>query len=1150
MRGIPSSRTRWLLAAAVVALTALPRAGYAQRFTGDLSGTVTDESGAVIPGANVTLTNENSKDQRRTVTNEDGFFAFAAVPAGTYTVGVQLQGFRPAEVRGVQLRAGDSRSLRTINLGVAGLEESVSVTADVPIVPLNSGEKSATLVAEQIENIPTVGRSAAELLKILPGLTPVTQGVTNRPGFTGEVIGINGNGEYQGGGGNNQSAIGNFSGNGTRTDSLDITIDGAPGADPGCNCATSVNPNPEMTQEFKVLQSNFGAEHAKGPVAMSVVSKAGGREFHGTLYNYFRDYHLNSNEWFANKIGNERIKNRFFFPGGNLSGPLLIPGTGFNKNRDKAFFFLGFEYFGQRLDTGYVKSWVPTAAMRNGDFSQAPNLGLGGGADMVTSLPNGFPGGIIPPSQIDPGGRALLNVFPLPNADPRVTGGFNYVDNLLIDQNGTQALARLDLNISETTKMFLRYNRQRETQPFVIGLWWRNGERQVPYPSSISAANRSDSATASLTHIFNPTLTSETIFAVTYIDFPNAIDDRNKISRQALGYPYNGVFGAHNDQIPSVDAGGWGNGGPLFYNPGGFDPVLFATKWQISALNNVTKVTGGHTMKFGLYWEHVTNNQPGNGDSNGLIELANWGGNSTGNTFADLLLGRVANYQETSKNVLHNIAYNLFEGYAQDSWKLRPRLTVDFGARVSYIGPWYDREGVGLAAFDRSRYSPTAPSSEFPGVVWTARDSSVPLSGVDLGVFVTPRVGFAWDARGTGDTVVRGGFGMYRYHEPQSIYAGLIDVGAGFRNIGIGAATTLRELDAVGGGNPVFNGDTIDINDDKQPISYSWSATVNQRLPWSMNIEAGYVGNRSDNLLNTDVANYNAVPIGAMINDPNGDPNRYRPLPNYGGLDVFRHSVYQNYNGFQALLSRQRGRFNFTAAYTFSKALGVRSGGQGPALASEYAADVRKFNYGILSTDRTHVATASYSLLLPEPAGGAAKAILGGWQIAGISTYISGAPLQAFNNTNFGMTGTLAGGLAIQSSAISGSPDIPAQPVLTCDPTENIPSGYMFNPSCFAAPTPGTNGAYIFPYVKGQPYFNHDLSLFKNFQLGGQRRLQLRLSAYNFLNHPIRFPDVGRNLTLRFANGQRDDPNGDFGRLPEDNKFGRRIVQLAARFSF
>src|SRR5436309_3579991 len=151
-------------------------------------------------------------------------------------------------------------------------------------------------------------------------MTPVTQGVTNRPGFTGEVIGINGNGEYQGGENHNQSALGNFSANATRTASLDITLAGAPGADPGCNCATSVNPNTEFIQEFKVLQSNFGAEHAKGPNAMSVVTKAGGREFHGSLFTYFRDFHLNSNEWFANKVGRDRVQNKFIYPGGTLSG--------------------------------------------------------------------------------------------------------------------------------------------------------------------------------------------------------------------------------------------------------------------------------------------------------------------------------------------------------------------------------------------------------------------------------------------------------------------------------------------------------------------------------------------------------------------------------------------------------------------------------------------------------------------------------------------------------------------------------------------------------------------------------------------------------------------------------------------------------------
>jgi carboxypeptidase family protein len=1130
----------WL---AALLFTAGLGSAHAQTVSGSLSGSIVDESGAVIPAADVTLVNEASKDVRHTRSNDDGFFTFAAVPAGTYTVRVEMAGFRKSERTGVQIRIADSRSVGQIKMAVGGLAEEVLVTTQAEIVPLNSGEKSATLSSQQIENISIVGRSAAELLKVLPGLTPVTVGAQNRPGFTGEVIGINGNGEYQGGGNNNQSAIGNFTGNGTRTTALDITIDGAPGMDPGCNCATSVNPNPEMTQEFKVLQSNFGAEHAKGPVAMTVVTKAGGRDFHGTLYTYLRDYHLNSNEWFANKIGSERVKNKFLFPGFNVSGPLLIPGTGFNRNRDKVFFFLGFEYFKQRLDTGFVKSWVPTAAMRNGDFSQAADLGLTG--DDVNHVPEGFPGGVIPPGMIDRGGRTLLNVYPMPNADPAVTGGYNYVDNLLLDQNGTQALARVDINLSDSTKMFLRYNRQREVQPFAIGLWWRNGENQVPYPSGISGKNRSDSATASLTHIFNPTLTNETIFAITYIDFPNVFDDRQKISRGALGYPYQGVFGESNDQIPSLHSGSWGGTGPLFYNPGGFDPVLYATPWQITAQDSLTKVAGAHTVKAGLYFEHVSNAQPGSGDSNGFILNAPWGHNSTGNTFADILLGRLEYYQEQSQNALHDIGFNKYEGFLQDSWKVRSNLTVDLGVRASYLGYWYDRVGNGIVAFDFGRYSTSAPAEDFPGVVYNRKDSDVPITGVrGTPFFISPRVGFAWDVRGTGSTVLRGGFGVFRYHDTLQPYDSMLDLGAGVRSYSCeadGCPDTLAGLEGIGG-NVVFNGQAIDIRDDKQPVTYNWSATVNQRLPWSMSIEASYVGNTTRNLINAGVSNYNAVPLGGGA----------RPFPQYGDFQIFRHSNYQNYHGLQTLLSRQRGRFNFMVAYTFSKALGILGGGQGAPGLSEYQFDPRRTIYGVLSTDRTHVAAATYSLQLPDvKSGGVLNAVLGGWQVSGVSTYISGQPLQSFGSSNFSMQGTLADGTEISAENINGTADVPAQPVLTCDPSKDVPSGYLFNPRCFAPPAPGQNGNFMFPYIKGQPYFNHDLSLFKNFALGGGgKKLQLRISAYNFLNHPIRFPSEPDNLTLRFANGVLDDPDGNFGRLPEDNKYGRRLVQLALRFSF
>jgi hypothetical protein len=212
---------------AIAILTAWPAAARAQRITGELSGTIVDAQGGLVPGADVALANEDSGAMRRTETNRDGFFAFAAVAAGTYRLTVTKPGFTTYEVTGIALLGGDSRTVRTIPLELATVAETVSVSADVALTPLDSGEKAATLTGDEIRTMPVVGTSAAEVLRILPGMTPLTRGNdTNRPSFTGEVYGINGNGEYQGGWYNNQSAVGNYTANGTRELTTDITVDG------------------------------------------------------------------------------------------------------------------------------------------------------------------------------------------------------------------------------------------------------------------------------------------------------------------------------------------------------------------------------------------------------------------------------------------------------------------------------------------------------------------------------------------------------------------------------------------------------------------------------------------------------------------------------------------------------------------------------------------------------------------------------------------------------------------------------------------------------------------------------------------------------------------------------------------------------------
>ncbi|HET7218451.1 MAG TPA: carboxypeptidase regulatory-like domain-containing protein [Vicinamibacterales bacterium] len=1194
---------------ATLTLTTTP--ARAQGATATIRGNVTDPSGGVLPGATVTVTNTGTNAVQTTVTDDRGQYLLAGLFPGTYDLKVELEGFKAYERKALTLSPNDNRGL-DIRLDVGQRSETVTVTAQQEVIQTETGAREGVLNAKQIDNLSVIGRSALELLRILPGVvTEFNQG---------ESVGF-------GSGGN---ATQSYTVNGIRGSSNTVSLDGSALLDVGNNGGVIVSLNNDMVQEVKVQSSNFAAEYGTGGMNVSGVTKSGTSKFHGQLYDYWRDYRFAANDRSNSITLTEKPKSTYQYPGGNIGGPIFF-GDSYTKNRDRLFFFVAFEGQRQQVDSGSQYTRTLTPAMKNGDFSELlANRGSNLNSIPQLRIPRGFPnaGQPAPNNDMRPymtaTGRYFGSLYPDPNFnDPNNL--YNYVYSRLEPTNRTDFKGRFDWNISANTKAYLRVARETEDVESPRGVWWAPAD-VVALPTPNIGENRGKSFAGNVVSVLSPTMTNEVLVSYSRLTLDNHYKDPSLLAQGAGGITFNGIFpaGTTSPYLPTDLLHGWGGNGQIG-NLWGKANDMYAHNDTLQFSNKLTKLAGAHGLKLGISVERGQKQQNFQNLESGQVWFGSENDTGTGNTGADMLVGRVGSFtQGTAREgnpaprgqPFGEWRFWNVDAFAQDSWKVRSNLTLEYGVRFGY---WTNNEeklfDLG-GYFTPDLYDPTQGSFLDPGTYQRLNgvcyvETGCAPAGIleNRGPFALPRVNVAWNIDGEGNNVVRGGYGLFynrnmgnvEYDNTLRLAPNAYQVGTDFwagggygNGVGLTYDTISQATLANRIGSIAINSLTPDSFE--WPTTHSYSVSYARRIPWNQVLEGSYVGTRGRNLVSRRNGNvmpygimnsgsYNGVDLSVPINRVAvaSDGTRlasFRPYNALNGITLYDFRGESNYNSMQITLSRQTGRnLQYFVAYTYGQTRGTLGG--------EYAV-IDPYDpgrtYGVLGEDRTHVLNVSWNAFLPDGARGAmdnavGRGLLNGWQISGISSMASGVPLRL----------SFSGAAAANSIAAAyfGTADVvgPSNsggnglaPVYTCDPrlSGTEVGEKILDVNCIGVPAFGENGELVPPYnIRTPTRFNHDLTLFKNFEIQGDQKIQFRVGFFNIFNQAFANPFVGNDINLTLdtvcnvtrngipngTGGTQDnvcDPTQGFSYTPQtlsnfgkiNLKRGKRVVEFVLKYYF
>jgi hypothetical protein len=1046
----------------------------AQAPTGTILGHVQDATGALVPGATVTATNLGTQFSRSTTSDPGGQYALRLLPVGDYKLEITMPGFKAFSQTGIRIEVGrNARIDATIEAG--GVEETVSVVADASLVETSSSALSRTVGQNEVLNLPLVNRDVYSLLSITGGVS--SNNASNSLGAPEQLTTINGSTRAQ---------IG----------SVSFQLDGGNNT-AGLRGTGNAAPNPEAIQEFRVITNSYAAEYGRYQAGIvDMVTKSGTNQFHGAVYEYFRNEGLNAERWAPPGVEPSKDpldRNQF---GAAFGGPI---------QKDKTFFFVS--YSGLRQEGTYYRNSarVPTALERAGDFSQSAQRPR----DPATGQP--FPGGIIPSARFDPAALSIQERYVpasnLPNSFYEIRTADPYETD--------EATLKLDHHLSPSHILALSYFYQKGTDMQPLG-----SGGNIPWVDRDFAWTQHN-VNFSSTWTLNPKTINQ--FRASYM---RQFGGRINSPTTSLG-DLNSNFTIQGDPtLPRLTVSGYFTGQVSIAGPdAGSD--YFGVK------DTVSIVSGDHSFKLGAEVSYEAIVHDTLLDNYGVFAF---NGTKTGNAYADFLLGLPSSMTQDApiRKTDNGWFVSLF---AQDDFRVHPRVTLNLGLRYDLQFPFTDPDDRKLAYVpgQRSQVSPTAPEGLlFPGD-----------PGISRGIVKTdynniaPRIGVAWDPWGDGKTSVRAAFGMFYGSTTGNEWNTTADNQPFTLRQPFPQVYTLSDpYRNTPGGNPfpfsyspaspkyafpaqVF-GPSLDF---VWPYTYQMNLTLQREFLRDYSLSASYVGALGRNLPASLDENYPVYGPGATT----ANVNARRPYqPGVIGQARVLSSIFSSdYHGLQLAAEKRGANFSAKAYYTFSKALEDvdYQGGGLPAVQNSSRPELER---GRTSNDRTHVFVVSgvWQINYFKESGSLTKALLNDWTLSGILRMQSGTPL------------TITSGVDRNLDGIGGDrADIVGDPELDSGrPREELIEQW-FNTAAFALPAVGADGTAGRNIVDGPGFTTVDLGLFKDIRLGGSLMLQIRAEATNLFN------------TVNLSNpGTALNAPATFGTIRTAGDM--RQIQLGARLSF